>query len=245
MWCRAEREAGVADRQLAQRLGVPAVGPGLVPDDALVVARVDGHLELREPGDRPGRGVFIDTTEWGLRPGAGGLGQKQPLAKAVGRNTTRVVDATAGLGRDAMLLAARGLEVVAIERNPIVAALLEDAIERVRITLAAEGRTWSLSLVAADARVALEALDPAPETVYIDPMFPLKRKKSALTKKGVRLLRELAGDDPDAADLLAAAREVATGRVVVKRPTHAEPLAPEPDLHFDGKLARYDVYLSP
>ena len=88
----------------------------------------------------------------------------------------------------------------------------------------------------------LPDIAPRPDVVYIDPMYPPRRKQSALPKKEPRLLRALVGDDPDAADLARVALQVAARRVVVKRPGHAEPLLPDPDLAYKGKLVRYDVY---
>ena len=41
-----------------------------------------------------------------------------------------MLDATAGLGRDAFVLASLGCQVTLIERVPAVAALLENGIER-------------------------------------------------------------------------------------------------------------------
>ena len=98
----------------------------------------------------------------------------------------------------------------------------------------------NVRVVNADARTSIEG---TPDAVYIDPMFPPKRKRGALAHKGVRLLRTLVGVDDDAAELLEAARERAH-RVVVKRPTWAEPIAVAPSLAITAKLVRYDVYLA-
>ena len=100
-----------------------------------------------------------------------------------------------------------------------------------------------VTLIVADARDVLDGLAPTdrPDVVYLDPMYPQK-KKSALPKKELRLCRSLVGDDTDSMDLFAAACRAAGRRVVVKRPPKSPPLAPNPDLRFGGKLARYDVY---
>ena len=89
----------------------------------------------------------------------------------------------------------------------------------------------------------LVTLDVKPDCVYIDPMFPPKRKKSALAKKSMTVLRDLLGNDEDKEALFAQAYQAATKRVVVKSPHHAEPLAGKPNESFSGKLLRYDVYL--
>jgi len=164
-----------------------------------------------------------------------------PPCKAVGRAEGVVVDATAGLGGDAFLLAISGLEVVAIERHPEVYAALAEGLAQAeadpKLSRWLGGR---LRLVHGDARLILPSLQEV-SAVHVDPMFPPKRKNAA-PKKGIQLLRQLVGDDHDAAELLTVAREVAA-RVAVKRPRHAPPLAEEPDAVIRSKLGRYDVYL--
>ncbi|MHC4989463.1 MAG: class I SAM-dependent methyltransferase [Planctomycetota bacterium] len=239
-----ERTATDAARaeQLAVRLDVPLVHEP--PDTAeLLLAWADDVLEAREPGDRPGRGLSVrfDARDW--RPGAGGLSRRQPLARAVGPGRRSVADATAGLGGDAMLLAALGHRVVAIERSSVVAALLRDGLERARddATLARLAGD-RLTLVEGEAVEVLPSLQPAPDVVYIDPMFPPRRKQSALPARPLQLLRRIVGEDHDAGALLSIARMAATQRVVVKRPTWAEPIAEGAVSSHRGKLARYDVY---
>jgi 16S rRNA (guanine1516-N2)-methyltransferase len=155
-----------------------------------------------------------------------------------------VLDATAGLGHDAALLACMGYQVTAVERSPIIAALLKDGLARAladeRYREALGGR---LRVIVGEAREILGGLDEAPDAIYLDPMFPPKRKASALAKKGVRLLRRVVGDDEDASELFEAAVARSVPRLVVKRPTSAPPLRPGPVASFTGKLARYDVYV--
>ena len=73
--------------------------------------------------------------------------------------------------------------------------------------------------------------------------FDEGNKLAGLSKKEMRVLRRIAGDDPDAGELLEIARRVARKRVVVKRHRRGPPLAPQPDLQYRGKQVRYDVYL--
>ena len=75
-------------------------------------------------------------------------------------------------------------------------------------------------------------------------MFPPKRKKSALAKKEMMVLRDLLGDDADKEQLFTAAMQATAKRVVVKSPDYAEPLGGKPSESFSGKLLRYDVYFS-
>ena len=164
-----------------------------------------------------------------------------PPCKAVGRAEGLVVDATAGLGGDAFLLAVAGFEVLAIERHPLVFAALAEGLRRAqadpRLTRWLGGR---LRLVQGDARDILPGLTDV-AAVHLDPMFPAKRKK-ALPPKDMQQLRSLVGEDLDSADLLALACSLAP-RVAVKRPRNAPTLGGEPDAVIRSKLARYDVYL--
>lgn len=179
-----------------------------------------------------------------------GGGRGQLVAKACGLNkgiTPSVVDATAGLGRDAFVLAGLGAQVLLIERVAAIAALLEDGLARAlrhgetadiaaRMTLRHGDATRSLAALVAGASFN-------PQVIHLDPMFP-HREKSALVKKEMRLFRMLAGDDDDAPRLLEAALDVATHRVVVKRPRKAPPIAgPAPQHSLEAKTSRYDVYV--
>ncbi|MGB0344479.1 MAG: class I SAM-dependent methyltransferase [Coraliomargarita sp.] len=180
-----------------------------------------------------------------------GGGRGQMIARAVGLKSggkPDVLDATAGLGADAFVLACLGCQVRLLERSPALCALVESAMETARSEADAElhailGR---MQLKQADALDALPAVPPEarPEVVYLDPMFP-PRSKSALVKKEMRLVHQLVGEDPDSGALLEAALPVASGRVVVKRPRVAPDLGGRaPDYRLEGKSNRYDVYLA-
>lgn len=179
-----------------------------------------------------------------------GGGKGQMIAKAVGLRggePIHVLDATAGLGRDAFVLASLGCQVTLLERVPEVRALLADALKRAE----AWGRAHDpgllpilerMQLVEADALECMPQIS-APDVVYLDPMFP-PRSKSAQVKKEMRVFHDLVGSDPDAADLLPAALDCARRRVVVKRPRLAPALGPEKPSHsLEGKSNRFDVYV--
>lgn len=170
-------------------------------------------------------------------------GRRQLLARAIGLHKQpdlHVLDATAGLGRDAFTLAALGARVTLAERNATIASLLTDARERALLDPEVAEAAARTEIVCTDARKLM--LPPARfDVVYLDPMYP-ERGKTALAKKEMQLLRELTGGDPDADALLAAAN--ARRRIVVKRPLPAPPLAGrEPSLALRGTQARFDIYL--
>lgn len=200
------------------------------------------HTELVKQGD-----ILVDFSSGAAtyRRKFGG-GKSEAIAKAVGvtkKSGLAVIDATAGLGRDALVLASLGATVTLVERNPLVAALLWDGLRRARLD--PELQDWlpgRLTLVFSQAIDALQQL-PAPDVVYLDPMFPA-REKSAAVKKEMRAFHDVVGADPDADALWQAAFALASKRVVVKRPGYAEFLAGQkPSMSIEGKNNRFDVYV--
>ena len=177
--------------------------------------------------------------------------RRQPLARAVGLARTggampRVCDATAGWGGDTWLLAALGCEVIALERSEVIFELLADGLERARAT--APAVYDRIRLVQGDAMEIFanwseRDCGATPDVVFLDPMFPPKKKKAALERKEMRALRTVVGEDADASALLSAALKLARRRVVVKRPLHAESLVLHPTVSQKGKSMRYDVYV--
>jgi 16S rRNA (guanine1516-N2)-methyltransferase len=222
---------------------------GDAPAPLFIVARVGAegdplsYVELRREGEREGRGVRCDLAAMSLKGGRAEA-RAMPIVKAVGDART-VVDATAGLLGDAFLLAVAGFEVTAIERSALVYLLAKDGFERaerdVRLAELLGGR---LKVVHADAREWLAkraGTAEAPDAVVIDPMFPPKRRKSALPRKEMVALREAVGADLDAGELLAAARACARQRVVLKRGDDAPELA-KPDWSIEGTTVRFDAW---
>lgn len=218
--------------------------------DVVVVVTAE-RLELRvlrgEEGVRGGLPVAVELLKVDATSGQG-RSLRQPLARAVGLRKgepwrPRVVDATAGFGEDAWLLASLGCDVTAVERNPVMAALLADGLRRAgEEQPEIEAR---MRVIAGDSPDVLRGLadDARPEVVYMDPMFPSAAERKAAERKPMRVLRMLAGGDEDAGELLAAALAAATRRVVVKRPTKAEPVGRRtPTTTHEGQSVRYDVY---
>lgn len=179
-----------------------------------------------------------------------GGGRGQPLARAAGMKpgfNPVICDATAGLGRDGFVLASLGSRVTLCERSPVLAALLDDGLQRA--TLDSEIGDWvsqRLSVQASDSRDWLLSLGEGqkPDVVYMDPMYP-PGKTHVLVKKEIRALQQLLGPDMDSADLLNTALQTAQRRVVVKRPKRAGWLdEKKPSMSIESKKTRYDVYVT-
>ena len=176
-----------------------------------------------------------------------GEGRKQPLARAIGLKkgmTPHVLDATAGLGRDAFVLATLGCAVQLVERSRVIGALLEDGLRRAQADTEVSVIASRMSLSVGQAAEVMRTLPDAerPDVVYLDPMYP-HGDKAALQKKEMRLFRMLVGADDDASDLLQAALTCAKKRVVVKRPRNAPTLGEtQPSASVQSKNTRYDLY---
>jgi 16S rRNA (guanine1516-N2)-methyltransferase len=238
--CDEDSMGGDRARLLAAQLGLPCIAANDACADAdFVLSMRDGKLALRDC-EHPRMKPFA--VDFHLKPDE--RLRRQPLARALGKTSWTVIDATAGLGQDALRMAAWGHEVLALERSPVIAALLDDAVRRASQDIElARVLGDRLRVECADARTVL-AQGADVDVVYLDPMFPEKRRRSALARKEMRVVRALVGEDEDAVELLAIARRCARRRVVVKRPSHAGPLVEQPDFSQAGKLVRYDVYLT-
>jgi 16S rRNA (guanine1516-N2)-methyltransferase len=160
----------------------------------------------------------------------------------------QVLDATAGLGVDSFVLADMGCQVLLCERSPLIAALLRSGMR----AAAGADDPWLQSVLPrmrlheGDVRQLGQAEFAPVDVIYLDPMFP-ERRKSAAVKKEMALLQDLleqAVDPQDADALLVWAQQQDVARVVVKRPAKAPVLAAMRPSHvIQGKSIRYDVYV--
>ena len=208
------------------------------------------HLELRHKNNKFGGSLLVDFLQGktAFRKKYGG-GKNQLIAKAVGIKSNYkpiILDVTAGLGCDAFVLACLGCKVQMIERSLIIAALLEDGLLRAQQNSEFQ-KNCTLSLLNIDSITYLQQLMAnnvnTPDVIYLDPMYP-SRTKSALVKKELRALREIVGEDNDAAELLNLALRIAKKRVVVKRPKSAPTLNEiKPSIIYQSVNTRFDVYL--
>ena len=236
---------------LAKQLALPVCAGGTHAKQSYEFLLIVGErkLKLQDTSSPESTSMTIDFSYGGRSHHRFHTGfSKQPLVRAVGPLSSHktVLDATAGLGRDAFFLASIGYGVTAVERAPILAVMIEDALARAHAQ--ADHRLAEtlhrLTFVSGDARTVLASLADAdrPDVVYLDPMYP-PRRKSASPKKELRMCRALAGDDEDAASLFEQAMVSARCRVVVKRHPHAPKLAPNPSHQIRSKMLRFDVYV--
>lgn len=202
------------------------------------------YLQL-QPMDKTGGILLVDAIagKMGYRTSAKRIWH-EPLLRAVGAkpgHLPSIIDATAGFGTDAFLLASIGCEVILIEKDPLMAALLQDGIRRWQL---AESVNIKLYVGQAETLIPTLASETFPEVIYLDPMFP-ERRKTAAVKKPMAFLQLWLPHDDNASDemaLLELAKTYAKKRIVIKRPIKAPYLANiTPNGAINTKHHRYDI----
>lgn len=160
-------------------------------------------------------------------------------------STPTAIDATAGLGEDALLLAAAGFSVQLYEYDPVIAALLRDALRRAAGVPELADIVGRMQLFEDDSLAVLPQLPARPDVILLDPMFP-ERQKSALIKKKFQLLQKLERPCADEVALVNAAIAAHPHKVVIKRPLKGPYLADrKPSYSLKGKAIRYDCLVLP
>jgi len=183
--------------------------------------------------------------------------ERELVVKAVSvkglKDGLKVMDATAGLGEDSFLLAASGYEVFMYEQDEVIAALLEDAVLRAQsgedpeipenVRIAAERMHFTKG-DSIDAMLAMGGKDERSfDVIYLDPMFP-ERKKSAAVKKKFQLLHKLERPEMREEELLKAAISVNPRKIVIKRPIKGPFLCGiKPEYSIKGNSVRYDIVI--
>ena len=176
-----------------------------------------------------------------------GKGRGKNLAKAIGMKSNKnrnIMDATAGLGYDSFILASLGAKVTLVERSQKMYELLQNGIdEGISFGGEIEKIINRMELVFGDSKDILPKLTP--EVIMIDTMYK-DRKKTALVKNNMRLVREIVGPDSDYIELLKIALNCAKNRVVLKQPRYAEPIKEITKCSHQilGKTIRYDVFMT-
>lgn len=243
-------EAKPAAIYFSKESGYPCI-TDLEQNKGLILNYTSDFVELRDLDKNIAIHIDFISGDLAHRQKYGG-GRGQSIAKAIGLKQGKpppsVLDATAGLAKDAYVLACLGCSMTLVERSPIVAELIRDAIQRALDdehfqTILEKGfKVINQSSIEYLTELANTEL---PDVVYLDPMYPDK-KKSASVKKNMQILQKLLGKDEDTQELLSAALKVAKKRVVVKRPKGAESLTELRPTHtVESKKTRYDVYIIP
>lgn len=168
----------------------------------------------------------------------------EPLLKAVKLKdkdeSLSIVDATAGLGEDSILLAAAGHNVTLIERDPIICALLKDAVRRGARVQGLKEAVSRMQVIEGNSIHVLAGLAERPDVILLDPMFP-EKTNTALVKKKFQMIYLLERQASDEDELMKAAMNANPRKIVVKRPLKGPYLGGvRPGYSLEGKTIRYD-----
>ena len=222
-----------------------------VPNEPVYLSYVDNALTIHAQGLKESLSLSINFSEGKSKHRRlYGGGKKQPLAKSCGLDKHpkwTILDATAGLGRDAFVLASLGANITLCEQHPALFGLLMDAVDRAKADGEAVVIVERMSCFHQDSIHYLKAVlagnYPVPDVIYLDPMYP-ERKKAASIKKEMQILQSLVGHTMDQAELLTLALHVAKHRVVVKRPKSAKAISEQAVSYTVSSVnTRYDVYV--
>lgn len=221
---------GCGNAELAALVGIP-----IDPSQPLQLEIVRGRLQLRDTRESAPGPIFVDVSSTEIKRRVQAI-RELPLVKAICGKTRdiSVIDATAGLGRDAIVLAKANCNVTAIEANTVIAELLKDGIARSSIQNLLVIKGDALELLASQAKA---------KVVYLDPMFPA-RSKTAAVKKEMQYLQQLELPNTNYLTLLTAARDGGATKIVIKRPAKSLFVDGKPNHSIGGKTVRFDVYLN-
>jgi 16S rRNA (guanine1516-N2)-methyltransferase len=218
---------------LAEELGLPLYAPELPMEVVMVVGASQCWLRRLTP---PVLNWTIDFTSPAYQSSfAQRTVHNDPLARAIGlhkKSDLRVLDMTAGLGKDALWLARCGAQVTLVERNPALAYLLSEAVKAIDLPM---------KVICMDAKTYLSSLPSSQfDIAYYDPMFT-PRTKTALVKKDMQILQALHGEEPPDPELISLAKSLIP-KVVVKR-AYADPVLLVGVHHqLKTKVTRFDIY---
>lgn len=235
----------LAESETAVRLR-EKFGNGAAAAEDVPVLRLDEHGLSLAVGDQVLRGDFTRMLPR-IRGGRMSLSGELLVraARIKGVDAPVVIDATAGLGEDSLLLAAAGAHVILFERNPVIFELLRDAWMRAAEIPELRDIVARMEIRHEDSVTAMAALDVSPDVILLDPMFPA-RQKSALVKKKLQVIQKLESPCDDERQLLLTAMRAGPKKLIVKRPPKGPYLANiRPDHAIEGKAVRFDCFVSP
>jgi len=165
------------------------------------------------------------------------------LKKAIGKNKEPqlILDGTAGLLSDTLILLSLGHKVIACEQSKYIYLLISDAVRRAENQL---GFLENLILVnknSIDVYLEKENVD----IVYLDPLFPqdkkqLKRSKSIYALRDILNLEKIVINDDK---LFMEFNELKPKKIILKRPLKSEIIYNTPNYQVKGKSTRFDIYI--
>lgn len=247
IYCETEKQAPLG-KALSEKTGAPLQIGGAFPATDITVVCFEESGVFLAHGEQKMQGDFSKLTK---RLTHANLSHELLVKAAKGKKGSDtaegqaplLVDATAGMGEDSLLLAAAGFRVLLFERDPVIAALLKDAVERARSVPELRDAASRMTVTEGNSIEVLPDLKEKIDVVLLDPMFP-EREKSALVKKKFQLIHHLEKPCDEEEELLMAALSANPRKILVKRPLKGPYLAnKKPSYSLPGKSVRVDVII--
>ncbi len=226
---------------------IKIVSSGQVPE-GVYLHYSDNKLSLstaKRPKDKP---TYVDftqpqilrrLTEHGVR--------SELLAKCLGKNFTfkTALDATCGLGTDALILSSLGLKVHACEISPLVYLILKDGLERAKLNESLKVLLNNMTIWNGDSLNYLSTTSQQYDVIYLDLMFSSSDKKSK-SKKNMEIFKKLNINnlEQDPEEVLEQYLSFDSKRLIFKRPLKSPLIKVRSYSHsIKGKAIRYDIYV--
>ena len=166
------------------------------------------------------------------------------LKKAIGKTDRplRILDATAGLLGDSMIMLALGHSVTAYEQSKILYMLLNNELNQLSET---DSNLINFQLInsnVCETKFNEESFD----VIYFDPMYPEDKASSARRSdlKKINSILEIEGLASDPESTFTYLRNIPSTKLIVKRPLKADAFKGSINYQVLGKSVRFDIYLN-
>ena len=232
------------------QLQVSETGAGTTAEALL--SEKDGVLHLQSlnmPATPPLTSREL-VNEWYLRIRSF-RGKQEPISKTLGLSKRPlngvVIDTTAGLGRDSIIMTKLGCQVMMLERELLLACVVQQALEFAKIEPWFQEIPGSCEIHAIEAEHFIQQQSQLPiAAFYCDPMFTHKANKSANNKRLIQALQHLCHQDEQYPLDEFLLQHLKPGqRLVVKRAPHTNPLPQHLNFQIKGKAFRFDIHYRP
>ena len=166
------------------------------------------------------------------------------LKKAIGKTDRplRILDATAGLLGDSMIMLALGHSVTAYEQSKILYMLLNNELNQLSET---DSHLINFQLINSNV-CEINFNEKSFDVVYFDPMYPEDKSSSARRSdlKKINSILEIEGLASDPESTFTYLRNIPSTKLIVKRPLKADAFKGSINYQVLGKSVRFDIYLN-
>jgi 16S rRNA (guanine1516-N2)-methyltransferase len=166
------------------------------------------------------------------------------LKKAIGKTDRplRILDATAGLLGDSMIMLALGHSVTAFEQSKILYTMLNNELNQLSEI---DSNLLNFKLINSDV-CKTKFNERSFDVIYFDPMYPKDKASSARRSdlKKINSILEIEGLASDPESTFTYLRSIPKTKLIVKRPLKVDAFEGSINYQILGKSVRFDIYLN-